>query len=174
MLQRASSNIEPQKLIPAILPRTGAPNGYVQPGMTFASGEGRLDPRLQQQFNHVAVEYKVVRRFRNPIADSIVRIQQLPGIAQKSRAPRLARTNGATSVHGSSSLSTSFTESGMETADTPPSRRSRVSFENMENHGDEGDVEGRQSYGSENERMRNEVEEICRRLWESTEAVGGE
>lgn len=173
MLQRASSNIEPQKLIPAILPRTGAPNGYVQPGMTFASGEGRLDPRLQQQFNHVAVEYKVVRRFRNPIADSILRIQQIPGIAQKSRAAKSARTNGVASVHGTSSLSTSFTESGMETMDAP-SRRSRVSFENMENQRDEGDVEGRQSYGSENERIRNEAEEICRRLWESTEAVGGE
>jgi hypothetical protein len=173
MLQRASSNIEPQKLIPAILPRTGAPNGYVQPGMTFASGEGRLDPRLQQQFNHVAVEYKVVRRFRNPIADSILRIQQIPGMAQKSRATKSARTNGVASVHGTSSLSTSITESGLETLGTP-SRRSRVSFETVENQRDEGDVEGRQSYGSENERIRNEAEEICRRLWESTEAVGGE
>lgn len=74
MLQRASSNIEPQKLIPVILPRTGAPP-YINSGMTYTSNnEGRLDPRLQQQFNHVAVEYSVVRRYRNPLADAIKRI----------------------------------------------------------------------------------------------------
>jgi hypothetical protein len=140
--------------------------------MTFSSGEGRLDPRLQQQFNHVAVEYKVVRRFRNPVADAVHRIQQMPGIAQKSRAPtpRSAHRRGTGSVHGSSSLSTSLNE---ETVDSP-TRRSRVSFENMDGHQDEGDLEGRQSFGSENERMRNEAEEICRRMWESTELVGGE
>jgi hypothetical protein len=174
LLQRASSSIEPQKLIPAILPRTGAPTGYVHPGVAFAAnGEGRIDPRLQQQFNHVAVEYKVVRRYRNPLADAIVRIQQIPGVTLKSRVPssRSARTNGTAHVHGSSSLSTSLNESSVET-NTPTNRRSRTSFENGDSNRDHGDVEGRQSFGSENERIRNEAEELCRRLWESTEAVG--
>jgi hypothetical protein len=35
-------------------------------------------------------------------------------------------------------------------------------------------MEGRQSFESENERVRNEAEEICRRLWESSEIVEGD
>lgn len=177
MLQRASSNIEPQKLIPVILPRTGGPT-FLQTGMTYAaSAEGRLDPRLQQQFNHVAVEYKVVRRYRNPLVDAVVRIQQIPGVSQKTRAAtKSAGANGYVNVHGSSSLSTSFNETGVET-DGTGSRRSRVSFENGRAGGsrDEGDMEGRQSFESEHERTRtSEAEEICRRLWESTEVVEGD
>lgn len=139
--------------------------------MTYAAnGEGRLDPRLQQQFNHVAVEYKVVRRYRNPLADAIVRIQQIPGVSKKTRVPhRLAGTNGFVSVHGSSSLSNSF----VETDGSGARRPTRVSFEGTDR--DDGDgMEGRESFGSEHERVRNEAEEICRRLWESAEAVDGD
>jgi len=173
MLQRASSNIEPQKLIPVILPRTGGPT-FLQSGMTYTTnGEGRLDPRLQQQFNHVAIEYKVVRRYRNPLADALVRIEQTPGTPRKVRVPRSVGTNGSSNVHGSSSLSTSFNESNVET-DGSGARQSRVSFENGRGSRDEGDMEGRQSFESENDRVRNEAEEICRRLWESTEVVEGD
>lgn len=138
-----------------------------------ANGEGRLDPRLQQQFNHVAIEYKVVRRYRNPLADAILRIQQIPGVSKKTRAPRSTGTNGFVNSHGSSSLSTSFNEAGVET-DGSGARRSRVSFEDGHRSRDDGDMEGRQSFGSEHERVRNEVEEICRRLWESPENVDGD
>jgi hypothetical protein len=163
MLQRASSNIEPQKLIPVILPRTGGPT-FLNSSMTYsANGEGRLDPRLQQQFNHVALEYNVVRRYRNPIADALLRIEQIPGTPRKSRVPRAGVTNGSASVHGSSSLSTSFN-------DETERRRSRVSYENRRGSHDD-DVEGRQSFDSDHSRVRNEAEEICRRLWESVEAV---
>lgn len=167
MLQRASSAIEPQKLIPSILPRTGGPTPLYT-GMTYTTnGEGRVDPRLQQQFNHVSVEYNVVRRYRNPLVEAIVRIEQMPGTPRKSRVPKAASTNGVSSVHGGSSLSTSFND---ETNDTG-SRRSRVSLENGRNSREEGDVEGRQSFESDNGRIRNEVEELCRRLWESSEAA---
>jgi hypothetical protein len=178
MLQRASSNIEPQKLIPVILPRTGGPT-YIHSGINYAAnGEGRLDPRLQQQFNHVAVEYKVVRRYRNPLADAVVRIQQIPSVSQRTRVPRSARTNGFANGHGTSSLSTSFNDSGVETHGAN-SRHARVNAEegfgaNSTRSRDDGDVEGRQSFGSDNERVRNEAEEICRRLWESTEVVEGD
>lgn len=174
MLQRASSVIEPQKLVPVTLPRSGGPT-FLQSGIHYnANGEGRLDPRLQQQFNHVAVEYKVVRRYRNPLADAIARIQQMPGMSKKTRIPKSASTNAMSSLHGTSSLSTSFNEAGIET-DGASSRRSRVSLENDQGHGktsrDEGDFEGRQSFESDQGGSRNEAEEICRRMWESAEVV---
>jgi hypothetical protein len=175
MLQRASSNIEPQKLVPVTLPRTGGPT-FLQSGIHYnANGEGRLDPRLQQQFNHVAAEYNVVRRYRNPLADSIIRIQQIPGMSRKIRIPRAGSANGSVSAHSTASLSTSFNEPDIET-DVASSRRSaRVSFDNE--HGrpgsrrDDGDVEGHQSFESDHARGGNEADEICRRLWESAEIM---
>ncbi|KAJ4349667.1 uncharacterized protein N0V89_008284 [Didymosphaeria variabile] len=167
MLQRASSAIEPQKLIPSILPRTGGPTALYT-GMTYSTnGEGRLDPRLQQQFNHVSVEYNVVRRYRNPLVEAIVRIEQMPGTPRKSRVPKSAGTNGLSNVHGGSSLSASYNDEINDSA----SRRSRVSFEHGRNSREEGDLEGRESFESDNGRIRNEVEELCRRLWESSEAA---
>jgi hypothetical protein len=173
MLQRASSNIEPQKLVPVTLPRTGGPT-YLQSSIHYnGNGEGRLDPRLQQQFNHVAVEYNVVRRYRNPIADALARIYQMPGMSRKTRIPKAHGANGLTT--GASSLSTSFNESGVET-DGASSRRSRVSFDHDAGRGktsrDENDFEGgHESFESDQARSRNEAEEICRRLWESAEVV---
>ncbi|KAI4638636.1 hypothetical protein J4E93_009937 [Alternaria ventricosa] len=170
MLQRASSNIEPQKLVPVTLPRTGGPT-YLQSSIHYnGNGEGRLDPRLQQQFNHVAVEYNVVRRYRNPIADALARIYQTPGMSRKIRVPKSHGANGFAT--GASSLSTSFNESGVET-DGAGSRRSRVSFDHDAGRGktsrDENDFQ--QSFESDQARSRNEAEEICRRLWESAEVV---
>lgn len=173
MLQRASSNVEPQKLVPVTLPRTGGPT-YLQSSIHYnANGEGRLDPRLQQQFNHVAVEYNVVRRYRNPIADALARIYQMPGMSRKTRIPKTQKANGLAT--GASSLSTSFNDGVTET-DGASSRRSRVSFENEQSgrasrSRAEADFEGRQSFESEHGRSRNEAEEICRRLWESAEVV---
>ncbi|KAL1610529.1 hypothetical protein SLS60_002198 [Paraconiothyrium brasiliense] len=167
MLQRASSAIEPQKLIPSILPRAGGPTALYT-GMTYTTnGEGRLDPRLQQQFNHVSVEYNVVRRYRNPLVEAIVRIEQMPGTPRKSRVPKSSGTNGYSNVHGSSSLSASYNDETNESG----SRRSRTGFENGHNSREEGDLEGRESFESDNGRIRNEVEELCRRLWESSEAA---
>lgn len=175
MLQRASSNIEPQKLVPVTLPRTGGPT-FLQSGIHYnANGEGRLDPRLQQQFNHVAVEYNVVRRYRNPLADSIVRIQQMPGMSRKTRIPRTGGANGSTSTHGTTSMSASFNEAEIETDGASSRRSARVSFDSE--HGrprsrrGDGDLEGHQSFESDQARGANEAEEICRRLWESAEIM---
>lgn len=153
MLQRAASAIEPHAPVPAIL-RTGGPS-FHNIGLSYP-GEGRLDPRLQQQFNHVSIEYKVVQRYRNPLADSIIRIQQMPGMLRKLRAskPGSAGANGSSSL-GTSTLSTSLNENGE--MDGAGSRRSRASSE----------VEREES-------PRNEAEELCRRMWDSTEIVGGD
>ncbi|KAH9876473.1 hypothetical protein J1614_003604 [Plenodomus biglobosus] len=180
MLQRASSAIEPQKLVPVTLPRTGGPT-FLQSGIHYnTNGEGRLDPRLQQQFNHVTVEYKVVRRYRNPLADSVARIQHIPDMSRKTRIPGSSSSNGFANARGPSSQGTSFSnDAGVETDGASSSRRSRVSFDDNEqgqqgrDRGgrDEGDVEGRQSFESDGARSRDEAEEICRRLWESAEVV---
>ncbi|ORY17533.1 hypothetical protein BCR34DRAFT_621934 [Clohesyomyces aquaticus] len=173
LLQRASSNIEPQKLVPAILPRTKGPH-FIPPGITYsANGEGRLDPRLQQRFNQVDIEYTVVRRYRNPLADGIARIEQIPGTRRKHKPPRSGATNGFVNVHNGGSLSTSYNESGVETDESGGRRRSRVSFESIRGRDDDG-MEGRQSLESDGGRVRNEAEEICRRLWESAEMVEGD
>jgi hypothetical protein len=167
LLQRAASAIEPHALVPAILPRTGGP-AFHQYSLSYnANGEGRVDPRLQQQFNHVAIEYKVVQRYRNPLADSIVRIQQMPGMLRKLRATKPASTNGSSTL-GTSTLSNSVNDGTVETdGATPGSRRSRISFD----HG--GRSEGEESRQSldEHERPRNEAEELCRRMWDSAEVV---
>jgi hypothetical protein len=175
MLQRASSNIEPQKLVPVTLPRTGGPT-FLQSGIHYnANGEGRLDPRLQQQFNHVAVEYSVVRRYRNPLADSILRIQQIPGMSRKTRIPRTGSANGSVSALSTASLSTSFNEPEIETDGASSRKSGRVSFEHE--HGrprsrrDTGDGEGHESFESGHARSGNDAEEICRRLWESAEIM---
>lgn len=159
LLQRAASAIEPHAPVPAIL-RTGGPS-FHNVGLSYP-GEGRLDPRVQQQFNHVAIEYKVIQRYRNPLADSILRIQQMSGMLRKLRATRPASTNGSSSL-GVSTLSSSINENGIET-DGASSRRSRTSFD-----------EGQDGRGSaEGERPRNEAEELCRRMWDSAEIVGVE
>jgi hypothetical protein len=159
LLQRAASAIEPHAPVPAIL-RTGGPS-FHNIGLSYP-GEGRLDPRLQQQFNHVAIEYKVIQRYRNPLADSILRIQQMPGMLRKLRATRPASTNGSSGL-GVSMLSTSINENGVDT-DGANSRRSRTSFDQSPEEGG----------GREGERPRNEAEELCRRMWDSAEIVGGD
>jgi hypothetical protein len=152
MLQRAASAIEPHAPVPAIL-RTGGPS-FHNIGLSYP-GEGRIDPRLQQQFNHVSIEYKVVQRYRNPLAGSIVRIQQMPGMLRKLRAskPGSAGANGGSSL-GISALSSSLGENG-----------------EMDGAG------GRSRASSEVDREdapRNEAEELCRRMWDSAEIVGGD
>ena len=168
LLQRAASAIEPHAPVPAIL-RTGG-SSYI--GLSYnASGEGRLDPRLQQQFNHVSIEYKVIQRYRNPLADSILRIQQMPGMLRKLRSTRPAstNTNGGSSLGASalnaSTLSSSINENAVLETDGAGSRRSRASFEQAEEEA---------SGSAEGERPRNEAEELCRRMWDSAEIVGGE
>jgi hypothetical protein len=175
LLQRASSNIEPQKLVPVILPRTGGPT-LLNSGMPYpVNSEGRLDPRLKHQFEHISQEYKVIRRYRNPLVDAVNRLDKMPGLPRKSVAMQSLINNGFVAVGSTmdgmaESLSTSFRDSG-SAGDGADRRRSRVSFDAGRGN---DDAEGRQSFDSDNGRMRNEVDEICRRLWESTEMADSE
>ncbi|KAF1981989.1 hypothetical protein K402DRAFT_408010 [Aulographum hederae CBS 113979] len=188
-LQRASSNIEPQKLIPAILPRTGGPQ-ILNAEINYASSSiegGRIDPRLQRQFDQAALEYKVVRRFRNPVADSISRIHAVPGTPTHKQAPT-PRSARSSQINGSGSdrygLSSSFqnrqhlSHAAEERASEHSSRRARVSFEVPGPEGD-GEGAGGHSFGSDGpadaarEPRGDEAQEICRRLWEMAEVAEG-
>ncbi|KAF1813449.1 hypothetical protein P152DRAFT_457809 [Eremomyces bilateralis CBS 781.70] len=99
-LQRASSNLEPMKNIPTIIPRTmtgplllplsaassAYGSGYPGSGPGGSPGGGgrrRIDPRLQRQFDQVAGEYAGVRRFRDPIAEGLARVMVRVGEKQK-------------------------------------------------------------------------------------------
>jgi hypothetical protein len=114
-----------------------------------------------------------VRRYRNPLADAVLRIQQMPGMSRKTRISKTASSNG--SAHGTSSMSTSFNDAGIETDGASSRRSARVSFDGghsrPRSRRDDGDVEGRQSFESDRTQNRNEAEEICRRLWESAEVI---
>ena len=105
---------------------------------------------------------RIIQRYRNPLADSIIRVQQVPGMLRKLRATRPASTNGSSGL-GVSLLGTSINENGVDT-DGANSRRSRTSFDQSPDEG--GSREG--------ERPRNEAEELCRRMWDSAEIVGGD
>lgn len=78
-LQRASSTIEPSKMIPSVLPKTSVPP-LLGMGVNYsADSTGRLDPRLQRQFDQVQLEYRAIRRYRNPLAEAIKQLGQCTG-----------------------------------------------------------------------------------------------
>ena len=174
LLQRAASAIEPQKVVPAVLPRVVGP---INTNQVYATNhQGRPDLQILKRYEQVNVEYRVARRYRNPLADSIARIQQMPGVAKSMRSPKSSRAsaNGFMSRDGTHSSAASFHETGGET-EGANSRRSRVSFDGGPRGAREDGEEGRRkSFESENERMRVEAEMICRRLWESSEMVEGD
>lgn len=176
-LQRASSTIEPQKLVPAILPRTGGPQ-LLGAGTIYATtGDGRVDPRLQTRFNQAAMEYRVVHRYRNPVADALKRLSETPAAPHATPVPK-ARTSAADGSHG---LAQTSRRDGGATEDGERDRRSlhgevrrsRVSFDIRTVAEDDGDMEGRQSFGSEVGRERDGAFETCRRLWEMGEVSNG-
>jgi len=54
-------------------------------------GSGGLDPVLKTRFEQVGIEYRGVRRFRNPVADALARVvrEQLP--ASGTQTPKSSR-----------------------------------------------------------------------------------
>ncbi|KAL2197993.1 hypothetical protein P885DRAFT_68181 [Corynascus similis CBS 632.67] len=103
-LQRASSSLEPAHPHPGI--RIGPPG--------VAAGAGPLlgvpttydsrDPRINKMLERTGMEYLTVRRHLNPIARSISRVMQLPGLENSRRIPR----PGTTSSSHASRLSEQF------------------------------------------------------------------
>ncbi|KAK8182166.1 hypothetical protein BC567DRAFT_293470 [Phyllosticta citribraziliensis] len=84
-LQRASSNIEPQQKAELLAHHhrgsssaaLAAPNGHAHPHPHHRHSSSQLVV-LARRFDEAAAEYRVVRRFRNPVADAIARLADSP------------------------------------------------------------------------------------------------
>ncbi|KAI9709650.1 MAG: hypothetical protein M1812_007628 [Candelaria pacifica] len=161
-LQRASSNIEPQQLMPA-----SAVNGGLRSGTSALAalgsgyGDGR-DPRLQRQFEQIGQEYLVVRRYRNPISDAISRYSQLPGSDKNRRIPPKASNEHVDGGDGRMGLSQSLKESrNREMAGSSDSSGAIASLEGARGSKDDGGV--RSDRGDWD---RHAIEELLRRIWD--------
>ena len=77
-LQRASSVIEPQPLNPAPS-MIGSAVTLVGMPATGYDGMSARDPRLPRLMEKTGMEYRVVRRYQNPLLRSISRLENVPG-----------------------------------------------------------------------------------------------
>jgi hypothetical protein len=91
-LQRASSSIEP-------VPAGGGGVGAVGASPLLGGvGYDNRDPRIGKLIERTGQEYLVVRRYQNPIARSMARLQHLPGADRLQRIPKQNGSNGT--MHG--------------------------------------------------------------------------
>ncbi|KAH8884594.1 hypothetical protein GQ53DRAFT_382330 [Thozetella sp. PMI_491] len=82
-LQRASSTLETAPPHPIGL--GGVP---VSASSMLNGGYGSGDPRLGKAMERTGMEYLVVRRYQNPVARSLARLNQLPGANKNRQIPR--------------------------------------------------------------------------------------
>ncbi|KAI9702841.1 MAG: hypothetical protein M1836_008055 [Candelina mexicana] len=169
-LQRASSNIEPQQLMPA-----SGVNGGLRPGTTSLGGLGSgygdgRDPRLQRQFEQTGQEYLVVRRYRNPVGDAIARYTELPGSEKNRRIPPSTSKVYLDGGDGRMGLSQSLKESrNREMAGSSDSSGAIASLEGARGSKDDSGV------GSDRgDRDRQAIEEILRRIWDRVDQPVGD
>ncbi|KAF2092257.1 hypothetical protein K490DRAFT_70886 [Saccharata proteae CBS 121410] len=175
-LQRASSNIEPQK-----------PDPYQGPVPIFGftpTGDVMNEKELQRRFDEVVSDYKVVRRFRNPVADAVVRLARIPnnprkkyiqeagGQSHQGEGPgqRSALRNGV--GNGTQSMREPSNRALLATADGDRKGRG-VSFDLPMRARDDVEVADGRARRRESEE-RDEAMEICRRIWERSEMVEGD
>jgi hypothetical protein len=133
---------------------------------------------MLRQFEQVSLEFKVVRRYRNPLQDALGRIDKIRhATGGKSTGSGIASANPSRPGTRANSRN-GFRDRDRESA--PASGRT------SRNEGRGGDDEngvdvgvvgldgGRASFESDGGRgggIRDEAEEICRRLWESAEVL---
>lgn len=189
LLQRASSAIEPGKHIPAVLPnRPGAPQ-LLGAAISF-SESGPMPVQIQGLFNQTKKEYEVVRRFRNPLAESISRLGETSIPRQqyikRPKDNKTAPNNSGGSFnqtfrerdaiphrhhtpalsHGNASTRNKDEESGRT-----PTHRARVSFDLPLRPGPQDaevvDEEQMESFDDVNGRAYDDpAYELCRQMWE--------
>lgn len=163
-LQRASSNIEQQHLRPG--------NGAVGGGGRGKGGSQKGDPRAPRQSDRATLEYKVVRRYKNPLGDAINRVRQLQAPVEKDKDPKKryifqqkqARNESPATGEGRFGLSQSLREGG-------PVGGIRKG----------GSSRGKDHAGTANERSEQEglgrtagdTTQILRRMWERGQEEGG-
>lgn len=86
-LQRASSVIEPQPMAPTPSMIGSAATLVGMPAPGYDGGSGR-DPRLSRVMEKTGMEYRVVRRYQNPLLRSVSRLEDVPGWAGQRGVPR--------------------------------------------------------------------------------------
>ncbi|KAI9835910.1 MAG: hypothetical protein M1819_001808 [Sarea resinae] len=154
-LQRASSNVEPQQL-----PPNGAGGiGHVPAGGQYQEGR---DPRLQRQFEQAALEYRVVRRYRDPVGDALTRLTQLPSAARNRRIPSARQLQGHQQSHGSQSYGGGGERSGLSQSlkETRAGRSavslSRVALDGSRGSKDDSSING---HGVNGDRARRDSDQ---------------
>ncbi|KAI9776866.1 MAG: hypothetical protein M1839_009314 [Geoglossum umbratile] len=171
-LQRASSGIEPQQLAPSAgvggMPSVRASAGGI--GTLGAGYSDSRDLRLQREFERTGLEYLVVRRYKNPVGDSIARLVELPGAQKNRRIPPQFSRGYANGGDGPMGLSQSLRErGGREPAE---SGGTRASLDGTRGSKDDSGVNRPVSQGLE--RHSDEIDQVLRRMWDRVEMVGGE
>ncbi|KAI9869271.1 MAG: hypothetical protein M1813_000059 [Trichoglossum hirsutum] len=171
-LQRASSGIEPQQLAPSV-GVGGIPGVRSSAGGIGAIGSGysdARDPRLQREFERTGLEYLVVRRYKNPVGDSLARLAELPGSQKNRRIPAHFSRSYINGGDGPMGLSQSLRERrGRDHAD---SGSARASFDGNRGSKDDSGVNRPDSHGLE--RHSDEIDQVLRRMWDRVEMTGGE
>lgn len=150
-LQRASSAVEPHQLMPAdggigIGSGAGGGGDHIG-GAGFSGGEGR-DPRMQKQIDRAEIEYGVLRRFQNPVAESVRRLSKIPKTKAKIVIPRSSTAGSAPSVSG-----TPGTGSGSISTRTGTPKSSSANIDRRGGHHHDGTT-SYGSYGAEGQSSR--------------------
>jgi hypothetical protein len=203
LLQRASSAIEPQKHIPAVLPRPGAAQ-LLGHGLSFTSAEGGAPAQLHAIFAQINKEYIVVRRYRNPVADAAARAKEIPRPERRTAVRQRRASTGRTDENGVSIDGHESPIGGFErhhhaheghgrhsrheraVDQNDSDRRPHHTHKKPEGHGHKSrvsfDLSNVRTEDSDDDRTpsrvgsmrtRDEAYEICRRMWELGEVEGG-
>ena len=167
LLQRASSNLEHQHNAQA-LQQPNTLGGY------GAATDAR-DPRFQRQLDRAAVEYRVVRRHRHPLADAVARVAVLPGAAERAR--RIAK--GAAAVQQQDAATEAARLGLSQSLHSPRGARggdARRGSHEIRARGqrsqDDSGLGGARATSGEAE--DGSVDQTLRRLWERQETGGGD
>ncbi|KAI9673044.1 MAG: hypothetical protein M1817_003208 [Caeruleum heppii] len=202
-LQRASSAIEPAESRPDPhhhlsdgFPTPGglraARGGMMMSGPTSRRGGGDgIDPAVQKQFERATLEYRIVRRYRNPIADAISRLNKLPGgpkpkiglgtpsnpitrrLPISLTKPPQASPLGRSRDEARMGLSQSLKESS-RLVDRDGARRGKDDNDLSRRDVRSRDGEGEPDAGQEPVVEENPIGQILRRMWDHVEPSGGE
>ncbi|KZF21123.1 hypothetical protein L228DRAFT_240002 [Xylona heveae TC161] len=185
-LQRASSNVEPG----ALAPNGSAVGAGAAGGMGVGlSLDGRIESRLARQSEQTALEYRVVRRFRSPIADALVRLTALPSSDKRKPIPRRQTTvahqvgAGARDRSGLSQSLRGDPAAVARNARLPRTLSARVVSATAGMGGGGSALKESQSAVADDEsdhdsgpdeNDRDHVEKLLRRMWDQVEYVCGE
>jgi len=150
-LQRASSSLEPTHPHPGVGVRP--PGVGMGPGASSAF-EGR-DPRGSKLLERTGMEYLTVRRYLNPVARSLHRVMQLPGLENSRRIPRPGTSH---SVRASGSDVDSLRDPSMADLMSGQSRTtSRQSTPRSRAEFSLGVDSASSSYGADNDRLQEQA-----------------